>query len=263
MPSLKPRPDMPADWRRVLQDYDWRVQSIGASGADVFRLEAADKPTLFVKAEKLVPMGELPDEGPRLAWLGERGIACPRRLAEARHDGRHWLLMSAIPGTVLSAATALSPQRVVDVAADALRHLHGLDATACPFDHRAGQRIALAGARVKAGLVDETEFDQERAGLTAADLFAALPPLRPRHEDVVVTHGDATLENLLVDQGAFSGVIDCARAGLADRHQDLALATRSIGGHFGEALVERFLARYGISPDPSRMAFYLLLDEFF
>lgn len=263
MPVTKPRLDIPAAWRQDLAGYGWSAQSIGASGAGVFRLEAPGKTDLFVKTERLTPLCELPDEGPRLAWLGERDIPCPRRLAEAEHDGRHWLMMSAIPGAVLSSSADLAPGQVVDIAADALRRLHGLEHADCPFDHRAERRIALARKRVEAGLIDEGDFDEERAGQTAADLFAELPPLCPKREDLVVTHGDATLENLLADRGTFSGFIDCARAGVADRHQDLALATRSIRDHFGDSLVERFVAGYGIIPDPDSMAFYLLLDEFF
>lgn len=260
---MKTVPDMPTDWRGNLTGYGWKAQSIGASGAGVFRLEAPGMPDLFVKTEELSPLGELPDEGPRLEWLSARGILCPKPLAQTRHGGRHWLLMSAIPGTVLSSQTGLTPEQVVDIAADALRLLHALDSADCPFDHRAHSRTALAEARVRAGLVDEEDFDEERAGQTAADVFAELSPLRPLQEDFVVTHGDATLENLLADKGVLSGFIDCARAGLADRHQDLALATRSIGDYFGPAQVERFLARYDITPDPERMAFYRLLDEFF
>ncbi|MGJ4855891.1 APH(3') family aminoglycoside O-phosphotransferase [Labrys sp. La1] len=260
---MKPALDIPADWRGDLKGYGWKTQSAGASGAGVFRLEAPGKPDLFVKTEELSSLGELPDEGPRLEWLSARGILCPKPLAEARHGGRHWLLMSAIPGAVLSSRTGLTPEQAVDIAADALRHLHALDIADCPFDHCANSRIALAEARVKAGLVDEEDFDEERTGQTAADVFAELQLQRPRLEELVVTHGDATLENLLADKGAFSGFIDCARAGLADRHQDLALATRSIRDRFGAVLIERFFARYGITPDPDRMAFYLLLDEFF
>ncbi|WP_454814051.1 APH(3') family aminoglycoside O-phosphotransferase [Labrys neptuniae] len=263
MSSMKSAPDMPIAWRRDLAGYGWKAQAIGASDASVFRLEAPGRPDLFVKTEELSSLGELPDEGARLEWLSACGILCPKPLAEARHGGRHWLLMSAIPGAVLSSRTDLTPEQAVDIAADALRHLHALDIADCPFDHCANSRIALAEARVKAGLVDEEDFDDERAGQTVADVFAELPPPRPLQEDLVVTHGDATLENLLAYRGAFSGFIDCARAGLADRHQDLALATRSIRDHFGEVLVERFFARYGITPDPDRMAFYLLLDEFF
>ncbi len=86
---------------------------------------------------------------------------------------------------------------------------------------------------------------------------------RPGVEDPVVTHGDACLPNLMLHGDAFAGFVDCGRLGLADRHQDLALACRSIRHNLGEACVGQFLAAYGAAHDPARLSFYQLLDELF
>jgi aminoglycoside 3'-phosphotransferase-2 len=255
--------DLPPAWQARLAGATFTRQTIGCSDAAVFRVERAGGETLFVKTEPLAPLGELPGEATRLRWLGAQGVPCPAVLDEARGARRHWLLTSALPGRDLASSPGLSAQAVVDLAADALRALHGLDPAACPFDHRSARRIAAARARLDAGLVDASDFDDERAGRSARDAFAELLATRPGHEDLVVTHGDACLPNLIAADGRFGGFVDCGRLGVADRHQDLALAARSIGDGLGEVWVDAFFRRYGGAIDPGRLAFYRLLDEFF
>lgn len=118
--------------------------------------------------------------------------------------------------------------------------------------------------RVSAGLVDETDFDEERLGRTATDVLNELLLSRsPRTHDLVVTHGDACLPNLMADADQFTGFIDCGRLGISDRFQDLALAARSIERDLGADWVAPFFREYGVVPDERRIAFYCLLDEFF
>ncbi len=256
-------PAPPKTWTTDLAGYACERQTVGCSGAAVFRLEASGRPTLFVKTEKAGPFGEVPDEIARLRWLAANGISCPRVLSEEHQEQRDWLLLSAVPGRDLASSPELEPGQIVAITAGALRHLHALETGACPFDHRLDIRIALAKARLEAGVVDEADFDDECTGRTAADVFAELVVRRPAGEDIVVTHGDACLPNLLARHGRFTGFVDCARLGIADRHQDLALASWSIRFNLGEAWVEPFLRLYGGKIDPERLAYYRMLDEFF
>lgn len=259
-------PQAPATWDDYLAGYRWRGQGEGCSAATVHRLEAARRPTLFVKQEVLSAHAELPAEIARLRWLHGAGIDCPQVLNETQSDGRQWLLMSAVPGDTLSALAQcgeLEPGRLVRLVAVALRRLHDLDPAACPFDHRLERRLDTVRQRVEAGLVDEADFDDDHRGRSATELYRLLLDRRPAVEDLVVAHGDACLPNLLAEGRRFSGFIDCGRLGVADRHQDLALAARDIEAELGAAWAEAFLVEYGGDIDGERLAYFRLLDEFF
>jgi aminoglycoside 3'-phosphotransferase-2 len=253
----------PQKWAAALRGYTWEQQRNGCSTTSVFRLASPGKPTLFVKAEdRSQPYLELDDEADRLRWLTSAGIPCAAVIDGLSLLHHTWLLLSAVPGQDLASST-LAPAFIVKIMADALRRLHSLPIALCPFDHRAECRINRARLRMKYGMVDEEDLDDEHRGIPLQKLFEQLQAMQPKVEDLVVTHGDACLPNLLADDKGFTGFIDCARLGVADRHQDLALACRSIQFNLGEEWTTPFLEHYGISPDPDKLAFYRLLDEFF
>jgi aminoglycoside 3'-phosphotransferase-2 len=257
---------MPAAWRARLQGHRWKRQA-GGSDAQLFRLAPPAGPALFVKTEQSGPLSELAGEAARLRWLAAAGVRCAKVLDFVEENGRGWLLLQEMPGRDLESACetgAIDAADAVRLMAEALRQLHALDIADCPFDHRAGARMTLAHARMQAGLVDEDDFDVEHEGLPAQALFARLEATRPLAEDLVVAHGDACLANFMADPDARpGGWIDCGRLGVADRHQDLALALRDIADTLGDEWIAPFLAHYGMQADPARLAFYRLLDEFF
>lgn len=91
---------------------------------------------------------------------------------------------------------------------------------------------------------------------------------RPQREELAVCHGDLCVPNVLFDPEpcAVSGVIDAGRLGVADRWVDLTIATRSLTSsqnpQYGARAADRFLRGCGVAPEPAKMEFYRLLDEF-
>jgi len=251
--------DLPVDWRIRLAGCTPLLKTIGESGAVVIQLFSTDRLPLFLKAEA-GPFSEVPDEAARLAWMATQPLPAPRVVDHVEHQDRHILLMTALPGRDLASDPGLAPADIARLLGEVLGALHAHDPATCPFDHRIDNRLPLAERNLAAGRVQP----RWRIGRSPEAALATLRATRPASENLVVTHGDACLPNLLVEAGRFTGFVDCARLGLADRWQDLALALRSLERNYGPGLGDTFLAAYGLDAiDAPRLAWYQLLDEFF
>ncbi|SNS85446.1 kanamycin kinase/aminoglycoside 3'-phosphotransferase-2 [Asanoa hainanensis] len=147
-----------------------------------------------------------------------------------------------------------------------LHDLHQLPTATCPFDRRLSTAIREAEAAARTKEVDLDSLDTTRAGWSIDRLLAELHATRPQDpEDLVVGHGDPCLPNILcTDDGRPTGVVDVSRLGVADRHNDLAIATRNLTANWSKTEATTLLTAYGLeNPDPAKLAFYRLLDEFF
>ncbi len=257
---------LPGPLQAMLSDSLWEQVSIGQSGHHVYRVQRPDGQACYLKIAPQAESGELAAEFERLRWLNGR-LPVADAWVLSRSHGWAYLVQSEVPGLMAcDAAFATDVPALARLLAEGLRHVHAVSIGGCPFDQRLERKIAVARERARAGLVDESDFDAVRAGMCAQDLLDVLIRNRPADEDVVFTHGDYCLPNVLIDPvaGHVSGYIDVARAGVADRYQDLALAVRSLAYNFGPGWEPYFWEAYGLDqPDFARVEFYQLLDEFF
>lgn len=261
MPDVPASLTLPEALRRVLPAARWERVSHGESGAGVWRSQR-----YVVKVQPLggLPSSTLRQERERLRWFSDR-VPVPV-VVGYEVDGEHeYLATTRLPGVPMSDPDALlHPGRVVSLLARALRELHALPVRECPFTMTLPVTLRLARERVEAGVVDAADFHAESRGETAADLLSDLVRSRPAREDLVVTHGDACLPNFIVNGEYVEGLIDVGRAGIADRHADLALAWRSLIRNLDVEYAERFLDTYGRSlVDPEKLDYYRRLDDLF
>lgn len=218
---------------------------------------------------------ELVDERDRLEWLSTTDLPAPAVLDWHDDGTAATLVTEALPGVPLSELPATAAPGAVTGLGAFLGRLHALEPDGCPFQRWLAVSVPLARVRVDRGLVDEDDFDEERRGRSADDLLQEVLYERPAAErlelgDLVVCHGDACLPNFLADPTTLeiTGMVDVGRLGLADRHLDLALASRSMAAAdlnpaYAYAEAEALLAAYGRPADPGRISFYRLLDELF
>lgn len=258
---------IPPDLQSLLIGAGWHSISSGESGARVFRIAWPDSSACYLKiADAAWQREELLAETERLQWL-QRRLPVPEVCAFSTDNERSFLLLSEVPGLESCDETLKRDiPTVVRLLAEGLRLIHSVKIADCPFDRRLPYMIALAKRRVEAGLVDEADFDGQRKGTWANELFKILLKSRPEGEDVVFTHGDYCLPNILMEPSPLhiAGFIDWGRAGIADRYQDLALAARSVNRNFGPGWEPLLWDAYGLQTvDTAKIEFYQLLDEFF
>lgn len=252
---------LPDSLRRVLPAARWEPVTHGESGAGVWR---SQRYVVKVQERGGRPVSTLLQERERLRWFRGR-VPVPTVVGYEATATHEYLALTRLPGIPMSDPDALlHPERVTDLLARALRELHALPLRECPFNMTLPVTLRLAWEQVGAGVVDEADFDDERQGWSAAEVWNELVRARPTQEDIVVTHGDSCLPNLILNGEYVEGFVDVGRAGLADRHADLALTYRSLIRNLDVNYAERFLDLYGRSlVDEGKLAYYRLLDELF
>lgn len=257
---------VPSALREELDGYQWARNNAGMSGAEIYRLYGkANAPELYLKYGKHAFAGDITAEMVRHRWLASH-LPLPAIVHFSQTSDEAWLLTTAVPGKTACQMLETHPEAsadVVDALAVFMRRLHAIPVSGCPFNSGHMHRLSLAHERIGAGLVDIDDFDDERRGWTAEQVWKNMHTLLPFTPDPVVAHGDFSLDNLFIHEGQVTGMIDVGRAGVADRYQDLAILWNCLG-EFDPALQERLFRQYGIiSPDSRKLQFHRMLDEFF
>ncbi len=237
----------------------------GMSGAGVFRLQSGRRSPAFAKIQDPGAPEPLSAERDRLLWLKGR-LPVPKVLQYARDRRGEVLVLSGVPGLGAGHSSwRRDPDRMARLLGRGLRRIHALPIRACPFDRRLAVTLPLARHCLTQGVTDRTRMPPSLRRKASRTLLRELRGAVPGGgEDLVFTHGDYCLPNVLLLPHRVAGFVDWGRAGVADRYQDLALAIRSFAFNHARASVPAFLAGYGLrEADVRKVAFYQLLDEFF
>ncbi len=158
-------------------------------------------------------------EAERLAWAVEFHPV-PRILA----SGPGWLHTAALPGrSAVDSHWIARPRTATRAIGEALRRLHdALPVEGFPFGSPSW-----------------------------------VPADAPSADLLVVCHGDACSPNTIIgDDAHWTGHVDFADLGVADRWADLAVAALSLERNFEEGLEAELLDAYDVERDDDRMAYY-------
>ncbi|MFI7655532.1 APH(3'') family aminoglycoside O-phosphotransferase [Streptomyces albidoflavus] len=247
----------------------WVPVAAGESGAAVFR--SADG-ARYAKCVGPGGVAELAEERDRAGWLGGQGVPGPRVLDWRDGEAGACLVTGAVPGVSADQVSAGQLGAAWGRIAEAVRRLHEVPVSTCPFGRRLDAMVAVAREVVARDAVNPEFLPDEQRGTPGPELLDRLTGqlARRREEeaaDLVVCHGDLCLPNIVLDPETLdvAGFIDLGRLGVADRHADLALLLANARETWPDEKRARdadaaFAERYGLAPDPGRLRFYLHLD---
>lgn len=244
-------------------DREWNIRS-GRSNACIIHFPGSKGEGFYLKAVRQSKGEGLKRDYEVTSWLQDK-LPVPDVLYYTQTEEYEYLLLSEMPGKVSCDGHFRRDIRsVVRVLAEGLKMIHSVDISRCPFDQTLDQKLKQAEYNVSHGLVDETDFEPEWIHRTPQNILSELIATRPKTEDLVFTHGDYCLPNILIYENKLGGFIDLGRAGISDRYQDIAIACRSLSHNWGKEWVDHLLEDYGLSEiDEQKMEYYRLMDELF
>lgn len=196
----------------------------------VYRAVKDGYPTFYLKVGPT-----LSAERMRLLWLDGK-LSVPKVVASSRQDGQEYLLLTELAGVTADYENFdTDTTSLVELIAEGVRTIHSVAVTNCPFDATVESFMLIAERIVRLNLLDQKDLSVTYRDRTIEDLYNSLLRLRPNNEQIVFTHGDYCLPNILIQQGKISGFVDLGLSGLGDPYRDLTLIVRSIRRNLGKS----------------------------
>ena len=227
-------PDLPGKLSELTEGYTVNRYPWYETAAKIYRLES-ENDALYLKLIEGQPTRNLERESKILEWVDGR-LPTPKLLYYGYEEGVEYQLTSEVKGTPTYKVQPFERADAVRVLGETLRMIHSLDSSGCPIDNRVDNKLVQ---------IDDTSKLGERPA-----------------EDLVFTHGDYCLPNIIMENASLSGVIDWDYGGLADPYVDFNSCIWSMGFNYGEQETKQkwiplFLESYGLDDlDEEKLAFY-------
>lgn len=264
--TAKYRPDL-------FDSQGFEENSIGQSGSRVIMF-----PDMVLKISET---GEEERSELQALQFLECKLPVPTILGYTQNSGKSYLLTSRAKGKMLCDSSILNNvNRLYKSAIAALRMLWSVDISECTrdctLDLTLDALLRRARQNIENNLVDTNNIEPETFGPEGFEsptaLLEYLEANRPQ-ENLVLSHGDLCLPNILVSCKGIEAFLDLGRCGVSDKWRDIAILTRSLrdnmAGRYGntpspEPFNEKlFFEMLGLEPDWEKIRYYRLLDELF
>ena len=220
----------------------WEDRKTG-SEAQVFRFVRPGAESRYLKISSSRKDASLEQEAERMRWLAGK-LPVPQVICYHQKGAVEYLVTTELPGASSHGTEHRGDIRgLVRLLAAGLQMIHRVPTEGCPFDATIASLLAQSLPRV-----------------SDLKVLAYLRDRQPESEDLVFTHGDYCLPNILVDRGRLGGFIDWGYAGVGDRYRDLSSCAWSVGHNLGKEWIPCFFAAYGVVIDQEKLDYYGLVE---
>ena len=253
--------NLPEELKDRLGEFTWSKVNVKSFGSLVFVVNNVQGKKIL-KVLKHNRYSSLFLEAQKIRWLQGR-IPVPKVLYYTKDQENEYLVLSYTDGVnAFDESLSKNYDRVVKLLAEGLKQIHSIDVSDCPFKESIDARIESAERKLKAKVLDEARFICN-FGRPPYEIFEEMIRVKPKNVDLVFTHGDYCLPNVLIKNNAICGFVDLGAAGVADRYQDISLGVWSLEYNKKERYILAFLAHYGIKMlDQDRNRFFRYLHSF-
>jgi kanamycin kinase/aminoglycoside 3'-phosphotransferase-3 len=260
--------DIPDNIKNLIHEEAYSIDDVGMSDSKVIVFD--DK---ILKIQNTSEEAE--NEFRVMEWLQGK-LPVPKVLGYEKDDKNTYLLMTKVPGEMACADKFLKdPDQLTTILAAGLHALWQVDINSCPCNWNLERKLQKAKYAVANNLVDIEDAEPDTFGENGFEnpnhLLEWLLSNKPE-EELVFSHGDFCLPNILIENGEVSGYIDLGRTGISDKWQDIALCYRSLlhnfdgkytGKQYQGFYAEVFFEKLGLEPNWEKIRYYILLDELF
>ena len=259
--------ELPYKIREIIGQKDENISDIGLSDASVY---IYDDMVLKIQHHNI----ESDREYNMLRWL-EGKLPVPHIIEHIIANKLSYLLMHKCSGKIACDQEYMQqPKYQSELLASALNDIWQVDWTMCPYKDTLEFKLQQAEHNVIHNLIDFNDCEPDtfsKNGFKNPEaLLTWLKKNRPE-EELVISHGDFCLPNILFNDGVMTGLIDLGRSGVADKWCDIALCYRSIKNNFSGKFNHKWpgysdlylFDALQVKPDWEKIRYYTLLDELF
>ncbi|MEK4361497.1 aminoglycoside 3'-phosphotransferase [Paenibacillus sp. FSL M8-0212] len=237
---------------------DDKVTFVWENIAQTFYIQSVDRRNKYLKIQLAGLAESLKEQSDKLKWCKNK-LPVPEVIDHGISGEYEYLITLELSGLDASSETVKNnPTEIVEIVAHGLRTIHEISIEDCPFDKSMKQLMKIIKTKYQRGLLNSSLDESNVHGLIEElEVYFS-----DGQEDLVFTHGDFSMPNVIINNKRIEGYLDLGNCGVADRYYDLAVAENSIIRNYGITYIELFHNSYGLNKvDRQRIENYKLIEK--